>query len=833
MALILPTLAIAAPDRTPPADTGKDKDAAQSEAKAPEPARQKALFSTGVAKGRDLLDSAISTSAIGEAEVTQIGARSLGEVLRSVPGFRVEATGDTTTVAYTIRGLPLTGFGSKNVQFQEDGLPVLEFGDLALTTPDTYLRPDLTLNRIESIRGGSASTFASNSPGGVINFISRTGEEEGGSVMLTAGLNYGEHRVDFDYGGRLSDNLRFNVGGFYRQGSGPRDPGYSAFKGGQVKLNITREFANGYVRVYAKLLDDRVPGFLEAPIKITGTNANPTYSNFPSFNIRNQVLYSNNTRAYATFNGDGNVETPDNAQGLHPISKSIGLEARFELSGWTFTERMRYSSNSATLAAIPAAFVAPAPLMAMIMGGPGATLSYGTGAKKGQVIADPATLNGNGLLVYGAQLYNRYRDQGNFINDFRGTRVWKLGAGDLTFTAGVYKSVQQVNMDSTSNAVLMEVNGTDTALIDVRTASGVPVTANGKTGYTVAPLGHLDSSRRDVEYDITAPYGSINYHIGKLAIGGSLRYDSGKVRGQLFGAALGGDRIGQIAYDINRDGAISVPETRVGVIPTDSPMALDYDYNYVSYSVGANYRVGPGLAFFGRYSRGARAAADTFFFTPSINVQTGTLANPADAYDVVRQSEMGVKYRSGNLALNLTGFLANAHDKNFQILNDANGQLYSAQIDRNYRAYGAEFEGSYFYGPWNLTAAATYTHARIRDDKDNPEFVDKTPRHQPKLIAQVAPSYVGKMFSAGGTVIYTGSSYAQDLNLLKMPAYTTVNAFVQIRPVDRVELMVTASNLFDTLGLVNVIQSAIPASGIGTATVINGRTVAGSIRFRF
>ena len=43
-----------------------------------------------------------------------------------------------------------------------------------------FVRADLTLSQVQAIRGGSASTFSSNSPGGVINLISKTGEEEGG-----------------------------------------------------------------------------------------------------------------------------------------------------------------------------------------------------------------------------------------------------------------------------------------------------------------------------------------------------------------------------------------------------------------------------------------------------------------------------------------------------------------------------------------------------------------------------------------------------------------------------------------------------------------------------
>lgn len=794
---------------------------------------QKALFSTGVAKGRDLLDSAISTSAIAEAQVQEIGARSLGEVVRSIAGFRVEAAGDMLLTNYTIRGLPLTGFGSKYVQFQEDGLPVLELGDFQQASPGAFIRTDLTMSRIESIRGGSASTFASNSPGGVINFISRTGEEEGGSVMLTAGLDYGEHRVDFDYGGKLSDTLRFNVGGFYREGSGPRDPGYSAFKGGQVKLNVTRDFAGGYVRLYLKVLDDRTPGYAESPIKITGTNDSPTYSALPGFDPQKQVLVSPYTQYFAGLTGDGNAQTRTMSTGAHTISKSAGLEARFDVAEWTITERMRYSSNALEVMTPIEALVLPAPLLAGLVGGPGATLSYATGPKKGQVIANPAALNGNGLLSYVANLSRDYSDVGNFVNDIRGTRVWKLGAGDLTVTAGVYKSIQQATADQAFNAGFKEVSGTDAAMIDLRTAGGTALTANGLTAYGIYPLGASDPGRNDVEYNITAPYGSLNYHIGKLAIGGSIRYDDGRVRGQLYSAALGGGRVGMTQYDINRDGVISPPEMHVGVIPSDSPLGLNYNYNYISYSLGANYRIAPSLAVFARYSRGARAAGDTIFYTPTINTQTGGLFNPDDGYGVVRQSEVGVKYRRGDLALNLTSFLADAHDKNFQLLTDSSGVTYAAQLDRQYRAYGAEFEGNYSYGPWNLAAAATYTHARIRSDRDNPQFNDNTPRHQPNLIAQLSPSYEGKMFSAGAVVVYTGSSYAQDINQLKMPSFTTVNTFLKLRPVNRVELMVTASNLFNAIGIVNVTQGSLPATGVGTATVINGRTVAGSVRFQF
>ena len=66
-----------------------------------------------------------------------------------------------------------------------------------------------------------------------------------------------------------------------------------------------------------------------------------------------------------------------------------------------------------------------------------------------------------------------------------------------------------------------------------------------------------------------------------------------------------------------------------------------------------------------------------------------------------------------------------------------------------------------------------------------------------------------------------------------MPGYTTVNAFVQYRQVERVQLSVNANNLFNTFGLTEVTQGAIPAGGTVFARAINGRTVSASLRLSF
>jgi len=832
LALALSAAAIALPAHAQQAPAAAGTPAARK-AEPAEAKPQKQAFTTGVAKGRDLLDSAISASSIDEEQIQKIGTRSIAEVLGNMPGIRAETAGTDGLTAVTIRGLPMAADGSKFLQIQEDGLPVLEFGDIHFASTTAFLRTDLSLSQVQAIRGGSASTFASNSPGGLVNFISKTGEEDGGTLQLSSGIDHELGRVDFDYGGHLSKTVRFNVGGFYRQGEGPRATGYDAFKGGQIKLNVTKTFGNGYIRLYGKYLDDREPNYAMVPVAVRGTNADPSYSTIPGFDPRKDTLYSRYKTSILALDGNNNVQNLDLRDGDRSKVASIGLEAQFDIAGWTFSDRMRYAAISGTynesssLALLPAAALAPA------FAGPGATLRYATGPNAGQTIANPSTLNGNGLLMYGLEIHSDIEKLDNFTNDFRGSRVWNVGDGKLTTTAGFYASSQAMvqNLDLLTD-VFDIASGGNSAYVDVLTAGGVPVTQGGVLNYGIRGTAAY-RRRYDLSYRVFAPYGSVNYQIGALSVGGSLRYDFGKVSGTLYGADLGGGRVGVAPIDMNRDGAISLPERSVAVLPLSQPGLADYSYNYASYSIGVNYRIAEPLSVFARYSRGARASAERLFFSPAVNPASGALTDPAMAYGPVKQAEAGVKFRKDGVTLFATGFWASTTDKNLQIGADASGGTVVLQIDRDYSAKGVELEGLFEHGPLSLRLGATYTKAKIDADKADKTLVGNTPRHQPDLIFQATPQFEVKRFTIGTNVIGTTSSFAQDGNLLKQPGYTIVSPFVQVRPVNGVQIGLNVYNVFDKLAFVSVNSAAIPASGVVTAQTLTGRTVTASVRFSF
>ncbi len=821
-ALCAPSGTINDPIITSQAATGDPAAAAATAA----PASREEVFSTGVAKGRDRLDSATSTSALREADIETLGARSLGDLLRNLPGIRTESSTGDGSSAYTVRGLPLASGGSKYMQLQEDGLPVLEFGDFFNGAVDIYIRADLNLAAVESIRGGSSSTFASNSPAGVINLISKTGDVAGGAVQVTAGLDYDTQRVDFEYGAPINDAWRFHVGGFYRQGEGPRDVGFTAFKGGQLKANLTRQFANGYVRLSGKYLDDRSPHYLPGPVRITGTNDDPSFGSFQGYDVRRDSMLSGNLGNLITLDANNNPAELPLRQGMSALVKSIGLESQFEVQGWTITQRGRYSDiKGGTTRNLVANIHSGSALPASLGGGAG-TFSYATGPRAGQVITNLGAINGNGLIVASSLNRIQSRSLNNAINDLRATRVFPVGKAELTVTGGVYKSLQDYTSDWLYSNHLQDVADDGmSSLINFTNAAGVPQTQGGYLGFNRSGSTAFFRRDYDVRYNITAPYGSLNYRLGKVAVGGSLRYDSGRVRGKLYGADLGGGRIGIRPVDFNGNGVISVAESKTAFTPYDSPAPVDYDYNYVSYSVGVNYRVAEPFAVFARYSRGARAGADKLLFSNKVSTVDGSLVNKGDGYDVVKQLEGGFKYRASGITVNVTGFHADTEDTNVQA-----GAI---TTDRTYKAYGVEAEGGYRQGPFSVRAGVTYTHAELVNDKLNAAVAGKVPRRQPDFIFQVTPQFELEKVTVGANVIGTTNSWVQDNNLMKMPGYTLVSAFAQYRPTERVQLMLNVDNLFDKTAFIEITTPSVPANGIGLGRAANGRTISMSARLDF
>lgn len=789
-------------------------------------ADENTIFVTAVARGGNELETSVSLSVIDAETITATNPRSAADLVRQIPGIRAEASGGEGNANIAVRGIPVSTGGARYIQLQEDGLPVLEFGDIVFGNADNFVRADRNVGRVEAVRGGSASTFASNSPGGVINFISKTGQQEGGAVAGTVGLDYETYRLDFDYGASLTDDSYFHMGGFYRTGEGNRDIGYTGSNGGQIRANFTQEFDGGYIRVYGKYLDDSTPTVLPQPVFVGGTNADPDYQAIDNFDPRTDSLYSRYINTAVTLDGGNNPTTYDIHDGLSVKSAALGLEAEVEFAdGWVLTERFRFADNSGSFVSPFPASAGSAQTIADGIGGPGSTIEFASGPNSGQV-ANAGNIGGNGLLTNIVLFNVRLNNLDNISNDLRISREFEAGSARINFTGGFYASRQEVDTDWLWTSFVQTVEGDgESVLVDVRDANGDLVTQNGVVGYSASFFGNCCRRNYDISYDTYAPFAALSAELGSLTLDASVRYDFGSADGTITGSDTGFGS-GITSFDFNNDGVISPAESLTAVLPLANARPVNYDYNYFSFSLGANYLLTDDLSVFARYSQGGRHTADRSLFSPAVSTVDGSLpGGDSGVIAEVNQLEGGLKYQGNGLRLYATAFYAETAETNVEIAP-------LLLTDNEYEAYGVELEGSYSVGPFSLSAGATWTDSEIVD-ANNAAVIGNTPRRQADLVYQGTAQYEDDFFTAGLNLIGTTESFTQDNNELVLPAYTQVNAYLAVRPLDRLEVGLNANNLFNAYGYTEAEEGSIPGNGIVRARSIAGRTISASVRVEF
>lgn len=754
---------------------------------------------TGVVNPASKIESSVSISTLNIREIEKSAPRTTAEIFRTIPGVRSEASGGDGNTNITLRGVPISAGGAKYLQLQEDGLPIFQFGDIAFATVDIFLRADYNVGRIEAIRGGSASTLASNSPAGIINFISKTGAAAGGYVSTSTGLDYKHSRVDFEYGSPLGHDMSFHVGGFVRQGDGPRTTGYTANSGGQVKMNLTRLFDGGYGRIYFKYLNDRAAAYMPMPLRVEGTNDSPNWGSIAGYDATSGTMHTPFLLQNLGLGVDGALRRSDVADGMHALSTAVGLEFARDLdNGWRLENRGRLALNSGRFVAPFPAQIGTAQELAESIGGPGAFLQYADGTPFGNGNA------GNGLALR-IHLFDTELNDFNFlVNDFKVSKQF----GKANLGAGFYLSNQSISMSWLWNSYLTDVDGENARLVDVFAADGTKLSQNGLYAYGVPFWGNCCQRNYDTDYLTTAPYFSADLEVSEaLNVDASVRIDNGRVTGQFAGPV-------QRTFDVNNDGVISPNEESVSAIDNANTTPVDYTYDYASFSVGGNYQLNENQAVFVRYSRGGSAKADRLLFL-GLPYTGGTTLN---AKDIIRQAEFGYKHLFSKGGLFVTGFLASTTEEG--------GFEATTQkiIENDYDAFGVEVEGALSLGALDLRGGMTLTKAEITSGAND----GNTPRRQPAVMFNLIPTYSIGQHSVGLSLIGQTKAYAQDSNELIMPGYVIVNGFLRYQITSKLAASVSGNNLLDTLGITESEEGSIVDNQVNFVRVrpIAGRSIA-------
>ncbi len=725
---------------------------------------------TGASSGRSKMKSSVAVSTISTESVSALAATSAADVLRSVPGLRSESSGGESNANVGVRGIPISAGGARYIQFQEDGLPVLQFGDMAFATPDTWIRADSMLERLEVVRGGTASVLTTGAPGGIINFITKTGREQGGEIGLSLGLaNLDQTRVDMSYGGRLAPKTRFQIGGFYRTGDGGRKGADGTENGGQIRANLTFELDNNsFVKLSLKHLDDHTPTFMPTPVRFV----DGTIRTLPGLDPRRAAFYDVAWPMDNTLTNANGRTTSNIRDGLSASSDGFGLEADLAAGGgWRLHNKFSWVKNSGRFIGIfPGDDVSAAPAGTTIASGAGAGSAY----------------SGN---KFTAVIFNtQVDDAGLMANDLKLSRDFPLAGGKINAVAGLYHSVQQLDLTWNFNQYSLSADGVGARVLNV------PGVVNGSPGFGGCCMNFQDS-----KYRSTSPYLVLNLEAGAFTGDLGLRRDRNQADGAYYQTLPGfGGLVAGEQYNLA------------------APRAIDYQLGKTSFSLGGNYQIERNLSLFARYSDGAAFNADRITFFNAANLVNGS--SPTIPINKVKQTDIGAKLRGSGWSLFATLFAADTDEVNVDVTT-------SPIVSRNnrFKSKGLELEGSLNLGPMSLLAGLTYTDAEQADGR--------APKRQAKWVYQITPTFQfgdDLMLGVGivGTTASKDDSPAGPLTVT-LPAYAMLNATLAYNLSENVTLALVGNNLTDKIAYTE------SNDGRGAARAHTGRTVKATLKYRF
>lgn len=799
---------------------------------------------TGVFDKRTKMNASVSISTLNTKQIDAVVPNSSADLLKNLPGVYVNTSrGEVGGSVYT-RGLNFSG-NFFYVSMQEDGLPVV--GISGLLQPDGYLRADATINRIEGVRGGSATILGPNAPGGIFNYVSKTGGQTlSGEVRARFGLEgNGQnpfYRADFNIGGPLSKDktLTFNVGGFYRNANGPKYPGYTLSYGGQVKANIVKNYKSGSLKLYAKILDDNT-----APFEFTPTadfnNPKPAGS---FTNTSSTLIQSHQFTVPKSLTGHSEDIVYDTKKVQEFNEKALGLNWEQSFGdGWTFNNNFRISSkdNTSQTTAVVFPFRVDQVTFFGVSGNvarfgtyefydPSSGKSYGSvshlpPAGAGQplrFIANNLSLPGGDVLP-NAVLYNPNPYGENTMKDVINQATLSKKLKSMMFSGGVYLSSSKVTrltlipaaqsfatIEDQPKSVAIRYINLAGAKFDLTNSSGITNFGGGglydneaTINQTALFLGH--------NWDITD---KLNLDWGIRAENFNIKSSFSTPRRVTPDSPTGADGNASTLYD----GRIFARN------PTQSfDKSLSFK-DVVSYSIGLNYKINDGFALYGRYSQG-RKTPDLSYFMDIANQQL-TSSISVEAQDI-KMAELGLKYRKNKLNVFLTPFYTLASNiPNFQIFQNADATYYAPpRLYQTIETKGLELEGNYAFTKNFSLRAVGIIQGSVA--KEFGVYLAKTngPQDDEKVIFNggktdnignmftITPTYSKSKLTGSINWQYMGKRWANVGNAFQLPAFNSFDLNVSYKVSKHIQANFSINNIANTYGIMSwAAPGGFPAS---------------------
>ena len=820
---------------------------------------------TGVFSSRAEKGAAVAVTTLDADQLRQLAPVSAADFLKDVPGVFVNsALGEIRNIVYT-RGINANSQDGNNGYFytslQEDGLPVQNV--LATNNgPDYYARPDIMTKRIEAVRGGASAIAGPNAPGGLFNYISRNGSDDPGTEMRArfgaeghGAFDNPYYRLDLYNGGAVSDSISYALGGFYRDATGPRDPGYSMNHGGQVRGNLRFAYDGGTLQLNAKYLADH--NLWDEFLPVQGFSSPRPLGTFDFNSSVNPPRRAHSFPALAESFPTGRPSATDSwdpEKGIHSISRAIGLNWDHRLEGgWSVSNKLKYSRNhsdwnsGAAIFAMPVSepgIYGPAPfgngILAVGTSGPAGvvpftgTISF-TNRGSGQVMARvQSTRNAQGQPVFNL-LNSTLPDDPALRNAilFQTAYAVETGANELldqlvltratdrmTFDFGLFYGKSNFRWRSGEGGVGISQFTPARELLDVTilrdgaddpTKAGVVQAVTGPDGF--AGLGKIGSftnfAARADQRQISAFFGH-NWRItDQVTVDWGVRYETINAEGANQSASQFTDPNGGLDGNVNTlfDNTVQAlnPATR-----------YDKTFNYWAYSPSVSYAWNDNQSTYIRYAHSKKAPSLAAFIDPIDGVNAITFIP-----ETVEQVELGHTIRGQRYSVTVTPFYTNL--KNVGgfgspvQFTDVDGTNYVRPPPlSNVKTKGIEIEADVdMASSFNLRGALTWADSTSANngfwDPGQPgradDVVVRVPDgdalNQPDIIASATGTYRLSRASLYATFRYMGEREANASNTFKLPAYRVLDLGAQYDVTGNIDVQFIVKNVANSRGILS------------------------------
>jgi len=786
---------------------------------------------------RTALQSSIAISTLKRDAISKLAPNSAADLLSYTPGVYVNsAVGEINNTVFS-RGVNANQFavaggnGYYYVSLMEDGLPVsnLSSGNIVA---DYFYRADATLSRLESVRGGSASITGANAPGGIFNYVSRTGQDMSNEITYKFGLE-GDgrnpyHRVDGNFGGKLGNGWFYNIGGFYRHAEGPRSPGYALNNGGQVKANLVKSFSGGSIKIFAKYLNDRngLPQNLPAqdynkPHLVTGFGDADTWM-LPEGGSKQPLWGPDKSYIF------------DPADLSHSTDLSLGAELNLKMkNGWSLTNNLKASNKnvdqSLTIMSSPTSLENFFTYALMGIVGPGTFTFSDRNSKQPLAVVsavfDPSipgppfryTVDQNNLpqqsVMQNGVLFNFTSYSQSKLNEIMDQLVFNKKAGAHSISFGTFIASSHVTTDpnGTGNTSIRAIqnkpsplditwlNGFTGQLLQVTNPQGYAQLSGGRFSFNSYAATQTQLSGFLADGIQLSP--KLNLDLG-------IRYDMFKVNGS---NNIGVENPNADAGGVDGN-ASTLYDNYYFVKGADIP--YNTTLNTISYSAGINYELNQSNAIYARFSNGQKAPDMQFYFD---NYNTPDVAPETKAQKVL-QIEAGYKFKTAKITGSIIPFYSKLSNIPVSSIGqDTTGFSYFTPVVFNeLNTFGVETEANVaFTKSFSVRASLTAQSSKAtkwqswvmgENGKQDDMLVNNngnTAENVPTLMFSVVPTYSfkkGYVFIAGK---YMGKRAANMSNAFDLPGFFETNFGAGFNVTSKLSLTANINNLFNTFGVMN------------------------------